>query len=231
MSNEAPIPQRLPAVRRIGRPPLGTDQHGTLLDIALQIFARDGFDGAAVSNIAQQAGMGQPLVHYHFGSKENLWRATIAHAFGGLEQILDTASFAVEDLEPTPALKFLIRAFIHFASQHPNHAAIIMAESRSLEPRFTWLVETYLAPLHRLADELIARAVAAGEIRPIPAVHLTTMVVGPTVLYFGGRPIIERLYGADLADAAIAESFADAMVDVFFKGIALPKPQERGDDA
>ena len=230
MSDEAPVPQRPAVARRVGRPPLGADQHGTLLDIALQIFARDGFDGAVVSEIAQQAGMGQPLVHYHFGSKENLWRATIAHAFGGLERILETVSFAVGDLEPTPALKFLARAFVHFASRHPHHAAIVMAESRSQEPRFTWLIDTYLAPLHRLADELIARAVAAGEIRPIPAVHLTTMLVGPTVLYFGGRPIIERLYGADLADAATAESFADAIIDVFFKGIELPKPRTRGDD-
>jgi len=231
MSDKTPVRQRPAAVPRVGRPSLGADQHGALLDIALQIFARDGFDGAVVSDIAKQAGIGQPLVHYHFGSKENLWRATIAHAFGGLERILETMSFAVEGLEPTPALKLLTRMFIHFASQHPNHAAIIMAESRSQEPRFTWLVNTYLAPLHRLADELIARAVAAGEIRPIPAVHLTTILVGATVLYFGGRPIIERLYGVELADAVTAESFPDAIIDVFFKGIELPKPPVRGDDA
>jgi len=43
-----------------------------LLDAAARVYARDGFDGATLDQVAEEAGFTKGAVYDHFGSKENL---------------------------------------------------------------------------------------------------------------------------------------------------------------
>ena len=52
-----------------------------ILAAALSEFANRGFDGTTTAEIARRAGVTQPLVHYHFDSKDALWYATVEEAF------------------------------------------------------------------------------------------------------------------------------------------------------
>lgn len=45
------------------------------LDAAQHLFAEKGFSGTSMREIASASGISQPLIHYHFGSKEGLYRA------------------------------------------------------------------------------------------------------------------------------------------------------------
>ena len=45
------------------------------LDAAQHLFAEKGFAGTSMRDIAALSGVSQPLIHYHFGSKEGLYRA------------------------------------------------------------------------------------------------------------------------------------------------------------
>lgn len=44
----------------------------TLLEAAARVYAREGFDGATVDQVAEEAGFTKGAVYDHFGSKENL---------------------------------------------------------------------------------------------------------------------------------------------------------------
>ena len=45
-----------------------------LLLVALDHFAKRGFDGVQVREVAEEAGVSKPTLYYHFGSKEGLFR-------------------------------------------------------------------------------------------------------------------------------------------------------------
>lgn len=49
------------------------DIHERLLHAASELFARTGFRGATVRDIAQSAGANVAAANYHFGSKEALY--------------------------------------------------------------------------------------------------------------------------------------------------------------
>jgi TetR/AcrR family transcriptional regulator len=48
-----------------------------LLISAVQAFSSTGYDGASVREIERSCGVNRGLIAYHFGSKEDLWRACV----------------------------------------------------------------------------------------------------------------------------------------------------------
>jgi TetR/AcrR family transcriptional regulator len=62
-------------VRRPAHPVPATRQH--ILQAALRQFANRGYAGASVQDIVDEAKVTKPVLYYHFGSKEGLFRALI----------------------------------------------------------------------------------------------------------------------------------------------------------
>ena len=193
-----------------------------ILKAALRVFARDSFEGTSLQTIAQQAGITQPLLHYHFGSKENLWKSTVDYALSDLRNFFESVSSTTVDLQPVDALRVLCRAFLKFSSEWPEHGMLIFNEMRAKGDRFDWLMDTYLAPIHNYLDALIGRAAAAGQIKAIPAAHLTSTIFVSLTHFFTMAPMIEAIYNVDVTDAQVIADHSNYTIDILFNGILAP---------
>ena len=63
-----------------------------ILEVSTQLFARHGFDGVTMRQIATESGFSMPSIYHHFGNKEDLFKAVeeemySAHAANLLHQI------------------------------------------------------------------------------------------------------------------------------------------------
>lgn len=63
--------------RRTGRRPGHEDTRAAILAAAREVFAARGYDGATIRGIAAGAGVDPALVHHYFGSKQQLFTATV----------------------------------------------------------------------------------------------------------------------------------------------------------
>jgi AcrR family transcriptional regulator len=63
--------------RRSGRRPGKQDTREAILAAAREVFAERGSDGASIRAIATSAGVDPALVHHYFGTKEQLFTATV----------------------------------------------------------------------------------------------------------------------------------------------------------
>src|SRR4051812_35548356 len=65
-------------------PPATTDRvartRAAVLQVAIEVFAAEGFHGADVQVTAARAGVGRGTVYRHFGDKEKLFLAAAGHA-------------------------------------------------------------------------------------------------------------------------------------------------------
>jgi AcrR family transcriptional regulator len=170
-----------------GKRPAAAADPGTknqILEAALAAFARDGFDGASLPKIAEIAKVAHPLIHYYFGSKDNLWRETVEYAFGGLIREATAVETASRCLSPLQRLRVMVQAFAQFAGRYPNHFGLIMAEMRSDSERLAWLRENYLNAFVKRLTRVLKDAQEQNEIKKVPLDHLGFILIGSIVLYF-----------------------------------------------
>lgn len=66
---------------RTGRRPGSNPTRARIAEAATAAFAASGFDGATIRGIARRAGVDPALVHHYFGSKEQLFVATMQLPF------------------------------------------------------------------------------------------------------------------------------------------------------
>lgn len=202
------------------RRPAASEDPGTrtaILEAALLAFSQDGFDGASLPKIARAANVGHPLIHYYFGSKDNLWRQTVEYAFGGLLSEVSMIETASRDLSPLDRLRVLIRAFTLFAARHPSHLGLIMAEARAKTERLAWLQTNFTYDFVRRLRKILAEAQAAKQIRDVPIEHLDVIIIGSVVLYFS----VNFELPTDVSPEQLAAEHGDCVLEAILGGITL----------
>ena len=75
----------------------GNEACRRLIAAAAEVFARHGFSGARVRQIADAARVNLAAVNYYFGGKEGLYRATLRHLAAQAEAQACTASPTIEE--------------------------------------------------------------------------------------------------------------------------------------
>ncbi|MCG6921274.1 MAG: TetR family transcriptional regulator, partial [Acidobacteria bacterium] len=90
----------------------GEQTRRLLIDAATTLFAERGFRSTPIRDIARMAGANVASINYHFGSKENLYRAAfhqLAARFDGTE--LQAVRDAVENSTGTPQIEDVLEAY------------------------------------------------------------------------------------------------------------------------
>ena len=80
-----------------------------VLDAAQELFGRRGLEGTSLRAVTAAAGVNLAAVNYHFGSKEELFRAVIRRAMG---PVTDEHRRRLEELGEDPSVEELLDAFV-----------------------------------------------------------------------------------------------------------------------
>ena len=80
-----------------------------MLDTACRAFFQKSYRGATTAEIAREAGITEPILYRHFGSKRDLYLACLDEAWRQFrefaEEALATNPSAVSGRSPTPTLR------------------------------------------------------------------------------------------------------------------------------
>ena len=97
-----PAPTKRPARTAKARSPYqraqrdrGADTRAQLIEAALDVFGRLGFEGASTREIAKAAGVNLAAIAYHFGGKEALYLAVAEHVAGSIAARIGATIVAV----------------------------------------------------------------------------------------------------------------------------------------
>ncbi len=136
-----------------------------IIQEARKRFASSGFDGASTRQIAEDAGVAQSLLLYHFGSKDVLWKAVMDDTFEQARQIVVTMPRVSEAPSLKDELLLSVRAFIKICQNMPDLHRLMTIEGRTKTDRLVWLAETHLKPMFWQSIDLISRAQNEGIVK------------------------------------------------------------------
>lgn len=146
---DAPTRSRATLPADAGQPPVvrgRVAKRQAILDAALAVFAREGYERAGVDLIAAEAGAAKPTVYNHFGGKENLFREMVlasavrsrAETLGAIEELpVQSQDLAAEmlalghrlvDCFRDPRAWVLHRVLVSEAARFPDLLADVIGE-------------------------------------------------------------------------------------------------------
>jgi TetR/AcrR family transcriptional regulator len=195
-----------------------------ILKAALAEFAEQGYEGSTTASIARRVGVTQPLVHYHFGSKEALWRTTVDGLFERLHTHLTEMGKNSSDLGSAPAVVELTFGFMDFTAANPEFARIVNHEGVVDGPRLRWLTEHYLRPLFERFGGYLDKLKGAGLVRDIPNAFLLFVFFGAAQHFFDLAPLVKEMYGIDARSPEASRAYTNALLEVMLTGATKPGP-------
>ena len=200
-----------------------------LLKSAIDAFAKHGFDAVTTSLIAENAGMAQSMVHYHFKSKEQIWKAAIEQLMRDLSERFPLAKDELKDLDPVSRLKVLVRRFLKMSARDISLSRIMIHEGTAPGPRLNWIAEKFLKPGFEPLDETVEEGVDAGLLKNLPIYTVTHTIISAAAMTYCLAPVVDATHGVDLAKSASMDEMADTVLTILFDGI-LAKPDGVGAD-
>jgi AcrR family transcriptional regulator len=143
---------------RRGRP--GYDQ-GSVLEIAVRVFNRHGYDATSMGMLAEELGVSKSAIYHHVPSKGDLLRLALNEALVPLEAIdQDERARIGETLE---RLEFLLRSTIRVLIERQPYVTLLLRLRGNTEIERDALERRRAVDRH--VTELVVAAQAEGKVR------------------------------------------------------------------
>jgi len=183
-----------------------------ILEAACKVFARKGFSGATVDEIAEAAGLAKGTVYLYFRSKREIYLAALKRGFTGL---IDETRRNMEAAPTTAAkLKAFITTRLRYAEENRDFVAIYHAEFSNVGMAYLGKEFRHLYLQQARALEAVLReGCEQGCIRR----SLPAGALGLVVYEMTRGLIMQRLLGWSLATS---DEDTEFLFDLLWKGVS-----------
>lgn len=203
----------------------GDETRRKIIEAALALFGRHGFEGASTREIAARAGVNAPALQYYFENKEGLYRACAEWIADESWQKFEPAVLRARAVLATDAgTEALIDAFIDilmsvadrtFVKHHEPDLRLFFAREQSgAEPEIasTILQERIRGPLNQINVTLLERITGTPAQDPITVVRMFSLY-GQFLLFHLARRSTLAMLGWQDIDAKNAEFLKSSIAE------------------
>jgi len=193
-----------------------------VLAAARTVFARRGFEGASVREMAQIAGVNNAMIYYHFKDKLQLYRAVLADSFSAFEGIWGHELFRSTATVRRKIGKF-VEEFIRFQHGNEELRRIMYMEMANCSDNYQWLADTFFIKSYTRLADLLREGVRTGELKRCDPVAVIPGLVGIIGHSFMMQPISEHV-AARKMDLSPSR-FGSFVTNLLFEGLRPVRPR------
>jgi len=208
--------------RQVGRP---TEKEAldtnAILRMALRSFAQAGYGGLTISSLAKKAGVADSLFHYHFGTKEEIWKKSMMLTGGEILNSLTDIFNLLDNISGIEKLKIYIKKIVLVSASYPEFQQVVVQEVFSDTPRSNWLIEELLKPIFSIMEGIIKEEQTSGRIKSIPAAHLSSFIIGSIITFFARSHQMKKLYNVDSFDQQEVDNHVTYITELILNGLVV----------
>ena len=185
----APTPTRLPAARR----------RRQLLDVALRVFAEQGYHDASMNDIAVAAGVTKPVLYQHFTSKRELFTELLGDVGRDLQDTITKAVAAADG--PREMVELGFASYFDYVSVHRDAFKLFYGGGLVRDTEFAELVSQVERTIAALVAALIEIEGLSPSQRQVLGHGIVGMIEGASIHWLNTN--------SDADPATLASQLAD----------------------
>ena len=189
-----------------------------ILAAAESVFARAGFSGATMAEIAEAAGLPKANLHYYFRTKAALYRAVLNHTLS--LWLAETDGIRV-DAKPADALGNYIRAKMRLTATHRDASRVFANEMLHGAPHIGKYLRTELKALVDEKSRVIDHWSRQGLMDAIDARHLFFTIWAATQTYADFQPQVCAVMGKSRLTRAELARATEQLVHIVLRGCGV----------
>jgi AcrR family transcriptional regulator len=186
-----------------------------ILAVATAEFARLGYNGARVDEIADLTRTTKRMIYYYFGSKKELYLAALESAYARIraaEQQVD-----VSHLDPIAAVRHIAGITFDHHEANPDFIRLVSIENVHNAEHLAELADLaeLNSPAIRLLEEILRQGRVQGLFRDdIDAVDLHMMISAFCFFRVSNRHTFGAIFGRDMLDLTRRDDYRQMLGDM-----------------
>ncbi|MDW3222009.1 MAG: TetR/AcrR family transcriptional regulator [Paracoccaceae bacterium] len=172
-----------------------------ILKSALGEFAANGYDGAKIQQIANNAGCNPRLIYHYYDNKECLYLAVLRHIYAEIREREN--ELQLEALTPQQAIERLVELTFDFFESNTNFLSITRSENLlggrfiAQMPEIQKMSEPFLSKI----SGVLARGRSLGVFRDgIDPLQLYVSIVALSAHHINANHTLSATFGLDLSE-------------------------------
>ena len=200
-----------------------------ILEVAEQRFARSGFSGVGLKEVADGVGLSKSSLFHHFANKRALYTAVVEGVLARIDAhvrpALEAPGTATERLENA------LRALIDALAEHESTARLLLralVEDNLTPAAGEDPIDDALGVLVQSFEALVRAGIESGEFRSVSVPDATQTVIGATVYHFASGDFGESVLGEPLfTDEAVSRRRRETVQFLVQGLLREPSPSRR----
>jgi len=185
------------------------DKRQRILDAAVKVFAKKGYHGAKVAEIAKKAGVADGTIYLYFRNKEDILVSLFDEV---MQEHIEQARAEIARVEGAPErLRVAARHHLKLFSGNEDLAVVFQVELRQSTKFLERFTASWLQDYFKLLQNVIAEGQRDGSIRPELPKKLATKAL------FGILDEMVTSWTLGRKDYDVG-NLADPVVDLFLQG-------------
>ncbi|MDE5419526.1 TetR/AcrR family transcriptional regulator [Labilibaculum sp. DW002] len=191
-----------------------------ILKTAKQIFAKKGYAGARMQEIADRAGINKALLHYYYKNKEKLFEQIFTEAFINLARPM--ASFLADESELFQKIRKICHLYQTVLSEYPFIPNFVLNEVNTDPSRIIRLIniEGVMDGMEKTLVQ-IKKASEDGVIREIDPRELILNIISLSIFPVVARPLAKELLFKEVNMDEMLKKRADQVANFVIQSIRI----------
>lgn len=202
----------------------GVDRRNQLLEAALEVFARKGFEGTTTKEVAAAAGVTEAIIFRHFPSKQALYNAVLDHHVQSAEtqEWLSEIQRRMDENDDEGVLRSIAGVILKSYRNDTRYERVLLFAA--LEGHELGLAHNrqLVTPIYELLRDYFARR---RRERAVADLH-PGVIIGAIAGMVKNHAMMTQMFGFSpgVSDEEVVENFVHIMIN----GIRPGRPQQNG---